>query len=141
MDIAVLSPCSISGSIAPPAPPGLPISCNVGRSTLMVLVAGQYEAPLVGLASAQGEGAKDNDGVDVGTKTLFMISINTAMLSSSRETLPLIGSSGSSEESCCNATGSSPRRLLISSMLIFAHVADPLSKPIWNALTRSSPVP
>src|ERR1700726_3495165 len=100
----------------------------------MVLLAGQYEAGLLVCASGQFAGSVLRVGGFAGLKILPNSSIrfdNSCLVISDwpLSTVP----SGST----CSDCGRPSRRFSIPFMSIFAHASAPLSKPIWNAPTRS----
>src|ERR1700730_16664315 len=100
----------------------------------MVLLAGQYEAGLLICALGQFAGSVLRVGGFAGLKILPKISINVDRVSLLMSTWPV---STVPSGLICNDCGRSARRCSSSFMSIFAHAAGPLSKPIWNAPTRS----
>ena len=129
----MLSPCS--GGPSKPSLGSL-IACKPGRSTVMVLEAGQYDAGGLGLASGQVE-AEEVSKLRFGGS----FGLNTRLSASTRDLVEPSVTGSSPVWSEGSSTGRSPRRSLISLMLIPAQAVAPSVKPNWNAEIRSNAEP
>src|SRR5690625_1513378 len=112
------------------------MACSAGRSTVMVLLAGQYDAGGLGLAPAHDDAASVPNvscGGLAGVNVMVIASTIIRTDSSVTGTSPV--------SSCCSCTGSSPRRCSISLASMDLHDPAPSVNPNWNAEIRSNAEP